>query len=101
MSKQVIEMVTYKLNDGMDKDAFIKAALAMNPWIEAQPGFLQRRLSCAEDGTWIEHVHWTDMASAKAAAAGIGSDPANAEALAAIAGPSVQVSHSELEIMIN
>ena len=101
MSKQVIEMVTYKLNDGVSKETFVDAARAMNTWIESRPGFLQRRLSCSEDGTWIEHIHWADMASAKAAAAEIGSDPANAAALSSIDGPSVKISHSELEIMIN
>ncbi|WP_430448719.1 antibiotic biosynthesis monooxygenase family protein [Rhodophyticola sp.] len=101
MSKNVIETVTFKLNDDVSREDFIAAAQEMSPWVEARPGFMHRRLSCMEDGTWIEHIQWQDMDAAKAAAAEIGKAPSNANFLSAINGPTVQLMHSELEVVIN
>lgn len=101
MQKNVIETVTFKLNDGVNRDDFVTAAKAMTAWIEARPGFLHRRLSCTTDGTWIEHVQWADMTAAKAAASEIGKAPSNADFLSAINGPTVQLMHSELEVAVN
>lgn len=101
MSKHIIETVTFRLNDGVKHDDFVTAARAMNRWVAAQPGFMHRRLSCTEDGTWIEHVQWQDMRAARAAAATIGTTAGNAPFLAAIDGGSVRLSHSELEVAID
>jgi len=101
MSKNVIETVTFRLNDDVSRDEFVDAAKDMNAWVEARPGFLYRRLSCTEDGTWIEHIQWTDMDAAKAAAAEISKAPGNARFLSAINGQTVQLLHSELEVVIN
>ena len=101
MSKNVIETVTFKLNDGVSREDFAAAAKEMNSWVKARPGFMHRRLSCTEDGTWIEHVQWEDMDAAKAAAAEIGKVRGNADFLSAINGPTVQLMHSELEVAIN
>ena len=96
-----METVTFTLNEGVDRAAFADAARAMTGWLGAQPGFVARRLSVAEDGTWVEQVQWADMASAKAAAAAIGKEPGNADFLKAIDGPSVRMRHSELEVAVN
>ncbi len=101
MSKNVIETVTFKLNEGVSRDEFIAAANDMNAWVEAQAGFMQRRLSCTEDGVWIEQIQWADIDTAKAAAAEISKAPGNAIFLSAIDGPTVQLIHSELEVVIN
>lgn len=101
MSKNVVETVTFKLNDGVSREDFVAAVKGMNTWVEARPGFMNRRLSCTEDGTWIEHIQWQDMSAAKAAAAEIGKAPGNADFLSAIDGPTVQLMHSELEVVIN
>ena len=101
MAKHVMETVTFKLNDGVDRGDFAAAARRMSDWITAQPGFVARRLSVAEDGTWVEQVEWADMASAKAAASAIGTEPANADFLRAIDGPSARMRHSDLEVSVN
>ncbi len=101
MSKTVIETVTFKLNEGVSREDFVSAAKGMSSWVEARPGFVHRRLSCTEDGTWIEHIQWDNMDAAKAAAAEIGKVPGNADFLAAINGPTVQLMHSELEVALN
>jgi len=101
MAQHVIETVTFKLNEGVEPAAFVAAAKGMGDWIQAQPGFVRRRLSCAEDGTWVEHVEWADMDAAMAAAALIGKEPSNASFLQAIDGPSVKMMHSALEVSLN
>lgn len=101
MSKNVIETVTFKLNEGVSREDFIVAAKDTSAWVESRPGFMHRRLSCTADGTWIEHIQWADMDAAKAAAAEIGKTPGNAKFLSAINGPTVQLMHSELEVVIN
>ncbi|QPH54809.1 antibiotic biosynthesis monooxygenase family protein [Pontivivens ytuae] len=101
MPGHVIETVLFTLEQGVRKDDFIAAAHAMRPFIEAQPGFVHRRLSCTEDGTWIEHIEWVDMDAAKAAAASIGSAPEAAAFVGAIDGPSVRMTHSRVEVALN
>lgn len=101
MSKPIIEFVTFTLKDGVSREDFAAAARSMSAWVSSQPGFVRRRLSCTEDGTWLEHIEWASMADAKAAAAGIGKEPGNADFLRAIDGPTVSMSHSELEVALN
>lgn len=101
MTKHVMETVTFKLNDGVSRDAFAAAARAMTDWVSAQPGFVRRRLSVSEDGTWVEQIEWASMAEAKAAATGIGEAPGNAPFLKAIDGPSAQMRHSEIDVAVN
>lgn len=101
MTTPVIETVTFTLLPGADATVFAQAAQDMNAWITAQPGFIQRRLSCTEEGLWIEHIEWADMASAKAAAAAIGSDPAHGPFLSAIDGASAKMHHSALTVTVN
>ncbi len=101
MSKHVIETVTFTLNDGVNRDDFIAAAKGMNAWVSARPGFMHRRLSCTSDGTWIEHIQWETMSAATSAAAEIGTAPGTADFLSAINGPTVQLMHSELEVVLD
>lgn len=100
-TKHVIETVTFKLNTGVSREEFAQAAIAMNAFIEAQPGFIARRLSCSENGEWIEHIEWMDMKTAKDAAALVGSAEVNKPALAAIDGSTVTIHHTELEVALN
>ena len=99
--KPVMETVTFKLNEGTSRDEFAEAARGMNDWVAAQPGFVRRRLSCTEDGTWVEQIEWASMDDAKAAAAKIGREPGNAPFLTAIDGPSAKLMHSAVEVAIN
>ena len=100
MSKHVIETVTFRLMDGVPQEQFLEAARQATAFMTARPGFLRRRLSCEENGTWIEHVEWASMADAKAAAAEIGKDEHARAFVRAIDGPSVRMSHSELKVSV-
>ena len=101
MARHVIETVLFKLEDGVTKEEFIAAAEKMRPFVEAQSGFVHRRLSCTEDGTWIKHIEWTSMEDAKKAAANLGSSELTRDFGKAIHGPSVRMMHGELEVALN
>lgn len=101
MPNHIIETVTFRLKDGIDHADFAKSANAMNAYVTGCAGFIARRLSRGADGLWIEHIEWQDMASAKAAAAGIGVHEGNRPFLSAIDGPSVTMTHTELEVSVN
>lgn len=101
MKKHVMETVTFKLKAGISREDFREAAGKMVEFVTAQPGFLSRRLSCSKDGEWIEQIEWSDMESAKSAAAAIGTVESNRPFLSAIDGPTIQMRHSELEVSVN
>lgn len=63
-----LEQVIYRLVEGATEDAFLATNAATQAWLEAQPGFLGRELAVDPDGTWVDHVWWTDLASAETAA---------------------------------
>lgn len=101
MTKHTIETVTFKLNDGVSREAFVEAAQAINDFVSKRDGFVSRRLSCGDDGLWIEHIEWKTLEAAKAAAAEIGNEPTLAPCMKAIDGPSVKMYHTTLEITLN
>ncbi|MEO1159615.1 MAG: hypothetical protein AAFW74_04035 [Pseudomonadota bacterium] len=101
MTKHTIETVMFKLNGGISRDAFLEAAQAINDFVNKRDGFVSRRLSCSDDGLWIEHVEWETLDAAKSAAAEIDNDPTLAPVMKAIDGPSVKLHHSTLEITVN
>ncbi len=101
MPKHVIETVTFKLNPGFSRDDFAKSATAITDFAKSRPGFIARRLSCGDDGLWIEHIEWATMKDAKDAAAAIASVPALGPCMQAIDVATVSMHHTELEIAEN
>ena len=100
MAKHVIESVTFRLAAGVSKDDFLQAVESSTAFVKSQPGFSARRLSCAENGTWIEHIEWASLADAKSAAAAIGRTASVEPFLNCIDGASAKLTHSELEVSI-
>ena len=66
----IIEIVQFRLADGVDRDEFINAAASTMPALCDTDGFIGRVLSEGEDGSWTDHVRWTNVAAAQAAMAG-------------------------------
>lgn len=97
----IIECVLFKLNDGVTKEEFISAAEKSNQFVASQPGFVTRRLSCSEEGQWLDHIEWQSMESAKNAAEKIGSDESALPFISLIDGPSVSMFHLGLEVAVN
>ena len=69
MDQPVIEVVAFKLVDGVSDAEFLKSAEAATAFVRGCGGFVRRTLSKSVDGTWLEHVEWRSMDEAKAAAA--------------------------------
>jgi hypothetical protein len=78
----ILELVTFRLVPGTDPDAFLAANDAIDAFLGAQPGFVGRTLAQDGDGTWVDTVHWTDLAAAEAAAAAFPHVPGVMDAMA-------------------
>jgi hypothetical protein len=69
MEEKVLELVVFRLRDGVSREDFLGTVDAVSRWIGAQPGFVSRELSHDEEGDrWIEVVWWRTLADARAAA---------------------------------
>ena len=66
----VIEIVRFRLTEGVSRNDFVAAATATMPALCATEGFIVRTHSEGEDGTWTDHVKWTSPELAQAAVAG-------------------------------
>jgi hypothetical protein len=101
MTKHTIETVTFKLNKDMNREAFAESAKAITDFAQKQGGFVSRRLSCSDDGLWIEHVEWETLEAAQAASAQIGNEPTLEACMKAIDSTTVVLHHTTLEITVN
>ncbi len=62
----VLEIVRYRVKDGVTPDQALAAWHKSQSFATAQPGFVSRKLAHTEDGTFADIVEWKDMASALA-----------------------------------
>ena len=92
------EIVTFRLNEGSDPQAFAKAAGDMEPFLKESGGMIRRTLSVDDDGLWTDHILWTSMDAAKAAAAKIMAHPAAGPFVAMIDGPSAKMRHAAVHL---
>ncbi len=68
-TQRVLELVVFRLNEGVSRDRFLGTNDAVSAWISEQPGFLSRELSYdAEGDRWIDILWWESMENAAAAA---------------------------------
>lgn len=100
MKHHTIETVTFRLEDGVTRAQFLETVDMSTDFVRSQPGFIARRLSCAEDGTWIEHIEWESLETAQAAASTISHAESVKPFLKCINGPSAKLTHSQLEISV-
>ena len=63
----VIEMVLFKVNEGIEIEFAKKELIRVNDFLVAQEGFVSRKISISDEGQFLDLVYWTDMESAKAA----------------------------------
>lgn len=55
----VAEVITVRLQEGSDADAFVSVNQALEEsYIVKQPGFIAREVGVTEDGEWVIVVHW-------------------------------------------
>ncbi|MCZ8098067.1 MAG: hypothetical protein O9972_09140 [Burkholderiales bacterium] len=96
MNEAILEIVEFRPSG--DVEALYEGARKMEPWLRAQPGFRWRRLSRLDDGTLIDTIEWSDMASAKAAADQIMTAEQVAGFMAMIDGSSVAMRHARIAV---
>ncbi|MGC1505064.1 MAG: hypothetical protein WA782_13120 [Sulfitobacter sp.] len=92
----VAEIVTFRLAQGTDIDAFVTAARAIEPMLKASGTVLSRTLSCDDAGTWTDHITWTTMAAAKSTAAARMADPCAAPMMQMIDPAHVTMRHAPI-----
>jgi hypothetical protein len=69
MEQKVLELVVFKLNEGVTREQLLGTVDAVSTWAREQPGFIARELSYdAEGDRWIDLVWWETMQDAHAAA---------------------------------
>jgi hypothetical protein len=91
-----LELVTFRLNPGTDRAAFLAAARRTEAALRRHPGCLARMLAEGDDGSWTDIVTWENRETALSAAKAIMADPDFAPFGAMIDGPTVVMSHSAL-----
>lgn len=91
--RPVMEIVSFRLTPGTTDAAFLTAAQATAAPLQAQPGFVSRHLTRAEDGSWTDHVLWSSLAAALAGAEAMMAEPAFGPFMALIDGPTVAMRH--------
>jgi hypothetical protein len=65
---KVLELVVYKLNEGVSREQFLATNDAVSSWLREQPGFISRELAHDAVGDrWVDVVWWESMAEAHAA----------------------------------
>ena len=66
---KVLELVVFKLNEGVSRDQFLGTNDVVSAWISEQPGFISRELSYDGEGDrWVDVLWWESMADAATAA---------------------------------
>lgn len=95
----VVEVVLFRLNDGVDEQAFLDAAQKTFDLLKGYDGYLNRTLTMNEDGLWIDIVNWRDISTAMNAAENIMSSKSG-QAFGALIDPnSIQMYHVEPKIV--
>jgi hypothetical protein len=66
---KVLELVVFKLKEGVSREQFLGTDDAVSTWISKQPGFISHELLYdAEGDRWVEVAWWKTMEEAHAAA---------------------------------
>ena len=62
-----IEIIQYKLNEGVRPADYLEANKAVTEWAKALPGFKFHTISSDDDGLWTEALYWENMDHAQGA----------------------------------
>ena len=75
-----VEMVLFKINEGIDKETAKKAITELNEFVSKQKGFISRKTSISDDNQFLDIIYWTDLQSAKTASEKAMENPKTLEA---------------------
>ncbi len=94
---RVMEIVSFRLNEGVDAEEFRQAAKAIDSLLHGRGTATARTLVVDDDGLWTDIVEWSTMEEAKSAAEELVKDPLFAPLGAMIDGASVQMRHAPVQ----
>lgn len=92
----IAEVVSFRINQGIDDTEFISVARATEGLVRAQSGFLARYLVRADSGVWTDFVIWQSAACARTAADAVMKAAEFAPFMAAIDVSSIGMSHQQV-----
>jgi hypothetical protein len=95
--KNALEIVTFKIKDGVKLPDFLKASAELEEgFARKQEGFLSRTFAKAEGNEWVDVIRWNTMADAEAASKAAMQSLACAPMFGMIDEPSVKMMHFEV-----
>ena len=89
----VMEIVTYRLIDGIDAEAHLADARATEAYLRGTGAVRRRALTVDEDGVWTDMIEWTSLDAARAAEEAAMSRPEFAAFFGAMDGKTVDMRH--------
>ena len=93
----VMEIVSFRLNPGVEAEDFRNAASAVDSLLRARGTASARRLVVDDDGLWTDIIEWASMAEAKSAAEDLVQDPLFAPFGAMIDPSTVNLRHAPVQ----
>jgi hypothetical protein len=99
MTKHILEVVEFKLNNSVSEDTFLSEVHKTNAFVSSLKGFMKRHTAKNETGLWIDIVEWQDMESAQAAAETfVTSEPAK-DFIGMLDQKTISMQHFEVQII--
>ena len=92
----VLEIVSFRLNEGVSDTAFLDAAAGTEAMLRARGALVRRYLVRDETGLWTDIIEWTSMEAALAAAETVLQHPDFAPFGGMIDGHTVQMRHAPI-----
>ena len=99
-SGPVAEIVTFRLADGADVDAFVEANTATESFVQDSGQMISRTLTVDEDGLWTDYILWTSMEAAKATAAQAMQHPSFGPVLQMISPKDMSMRHAHVRLQM-
>jgi hypothetical protein len=98
MTDKILEIVTFRIAEGVSEEAVLSAANAIMPWLKTQHGFIDRSLSVDDNGEWLDRVTWRDYATAMAAGEKVMSEESAAPFMAMILPETMVMRHFHIKL---
>ncbi len=98
--RPVVEVVLFRIKNGITDGAFLREAGAIQTWIKQQPGFVSRELMKTTDNQWLDTVRWTSLDLAEKAAAKIMNDDHCKPFMGMIDDATIQMWHFEPQSLL-
>ena len=65
MSNVTLEIVQFKLKDGIDEDTLLTVTKQSLEEVKTFSGYIRRELFKGSDGLWFDIVHWKSLSEAQ------------------------------------